>query len=367
MKGVNKLAFFIGGIVSIFLIVSVVSASGNNLWKHFNGALPSLSDRAIIYNQNFPEKYKGFAEQNIRLHSVLDGELKFGALAFPPSTVEGTSTAGWTDDGSNVRLNTAADFVGIGTANPGEKLTVTGGNFQLNGDIIMSGGDFTFGSTNSGTSTLTVANSGRLGIGTTTPRATFSVGGDVMISGTTTVGGLVSTSTLTTNLTVSGTATSSFTGAINVPTGQCFQVNGTCIISATALGTPVFIGENINLTGGSPCPCFFGTGTSTVATTTARPFIMARAGTLSDFFVNINGTQNSPSGLLRFQILVNEASTSLQVSFDGNGTTFGTFSATNTSFTSSVLKGDRVLIRLINNMGSGNILGGGITASFLIQ
>ena len=224
MKGFNKIALIGWGL----LVVSIASASGNNLWEHFNSVLPSLKERAIIYNQNFPEKYEGFAEQNVRLHAVLDGELKLGALAFPPSTVEGTSTAGWTDDGSNVRLNTAADFVGIGTTNPAEKLTVQNGNFRVSGNISLSGGTITFGGT-SGTSTLTVSNSGRLGIGTTTPRATLGIGGDLMISGTTTVGGLVSTSTLTTNLTVSGSATSSFTGDINLPANKCFQVDGSCI------------------------------------------------------------------------------------------------------------------------------------------
>jgi len=243
MKGFNKIAL-IGWF--FLLVVSIASASGNNLWEHFNGALPSLNDRAIIYNQSFPEKYNGYAEQNARLHSVLDGNSKLGALAFPPSTVEGTSTAGWTDSGSIVRLNTASDFVGIGTTNPGEKLTVQNGNFQVSGNVTLSGGTITFGGV-SGTSTLTVANSGRLGIGSTTPQSTFSVQGSLGVSGTTTTGGLNATNTLTTSLTVTGTATSSFSGDINLPATKCFQINGTCVISSTAVSKVFYSSFNTTL------------------------------------------------------------------------------------------------------------------------
>ena len=55
MKGFNKIAL-IGWF--FLLVVSIASASGNNLWEHFNSVLPSLKERAIIYNQNFPEKYE---------------------------------------------------------------------------------------------------------------------------------------------------------------------------------------------------------------------------------------------------------------------------------------------------------------------
>lgn len=111
---------------------------------------------------------------------------RLGTLAFPPSTVEGTSTAGWTDDGSIVRLNTASDFVGIGTANPLEKLSVIGGNIYTSGDLYAAGGDIFLG-TGSATTTLTSA-SGNLGIASSSPAFRLSVIGDAYFSGTTTMG-----------------------------------------------------------------------------------------------------------------------------------------------------------------------------------
>ncbi|MEO0293216.1 MAG: hypothetical protein ABIN61_03210 [candidate division WOR-3 bacterium] len=50
---------------------------------------------------------------------------------------------GWTDDGTVVRLTTSSDKVGIGTANPEEKLEVNG-NLKISGNYkITSGGNLT--------------------------------------------------------------------------------------------------------------------------------------------------------------------------------------------------------------------------------
>ena len=164
----------------------------STLWEYFNlkgQTLPPISERAVLYQDaGFSDIYSGTAEQNESLLSAFIGDLNFGSLAPPPATVEGTSTAGWTDDGSNVRLNTSSDFVGIGTANPVEKLTIYGGNIYNSGSISLSGGTITFGSVNNGTSTLSVANSGNLGVGTTTPTSTLSVHGNLYVAGTSTVG-----------------------------------------------------------------------------------------------------------------------------------------------------------------------------------
>lgn len=184
--------------ITLFLgITVVVSANGNNLWEHFGEQLPSISERAEIYGENFTETYTGTFDENISLLSYLHDDF-LGALAFPPSTVEGTSTAGWTDDGSIVRLNTSSDFVGIGTTNPPQKLTVTGGNFRLEGDITLitgdisyivgdisiGGGDINLG-TGSATTTLTVTSVG-LGMASSTPNEALSVSGSIYSSATTT-------------------------------------------------------------------------------------------------------------------------------------------------------------------------------------
>jgi hypothetical protein len=58
-----------------------------------------------------------------------------------PTTPPGggaTVGGGWTDDGTVVRLTTITDRVGIGTANPTEKLHVVG-NLKLESDLVCSG------------------------------------------------------------------------------------------------------------------------------------------------------------------------------------------------------------------------------------
>ena len=171
-------------ILFALLLSTSVFAGGSNLWEHFKNRLPSLEERALVYEEISSEEYIGTAKQNIELHEYFDEDFNLGALAFPPSTVEGTSTAGWTDDGSIVRLNTASDSVGIGTSNPVEKLTVSNGNLLVSGsgqvgttfyslgDLSVSGGDFNLG-TGSATSTLT-SSSGRLGVSTTSPAQALS-------------------------------------------------------------------------------------------------------------------------------------------------------------------------------------------------
>lgn len=240
-----KIIKHILAIVLASLTFTAVYAGGNNLWEHFRGRLSSIEERALVYEEIGSEEYKGTAEQNIKLHSYFDKDISLGALAFPPSTVEGTSTAGWTDDGSIVRLNTSSDSVGIGTSNPAEKLTVTGGNFLLGGDIVgitgdisyiggdvsISGGDLNLG-TGSATTTLTVDSNGRLGVGTTSPAARFSVQGNVFITGTTTIAGGLEVASSTTK--INGVE-------LNWPTndgdaGQQLRTDGSGNLSWTAAG-----------------------------------------------------------------------------------------------------------------------------------
>ena len=230
-----KKTIFISALVSSFLTFSFALAV-DTLWEFFGGHLPSISERALIYEgAGYSDVYKGTAKQNRTLLSYLERDIRLGYLAPPSSTVEGTSTAGWTDDGSIVRLNTAGDSVGIGTANPADKLSVVGGNISVSGDISLSGGDLNIGGSNS-TSTLTVSG-GLLGIGSTTPRATLSVQGNLMVSGTTTTGVLQATSTLI-------ASTTRFSGGVQYSwpqtdgsTAQILQTNGSGTLSWVSSAT----------------------------------------------------------------------------------------------------------------------------------
>ena len=194
-------------IIFVFLLmVSIVKAQ--TLWEFFNGDLPSVKERSNIYSEVGNDVYKGTREQNIKLLSFLEQltSPSLGSLAFPPSTVEGTSTAGWTDDGSIVRLNTSSDFVGVGTNNPSEKLSVVGGNTYISGDVSISGGEINFGSSGGATTTFTQLDNGNLGLASTTPRASFGLGGSLMVASTTT------TELLTVNATSTFVGTTTFNG-----------------------------------------------------------------------------------------------------------------------------------------------------------
>lgn len=227
-------------LVLTFGTIITAYAHGTNLYEHFGRQLPSLDERAVVYTTLGNEQYRGTVEQNEKLHEYLDtivfsanpfaDDPILGALSFPPSTVEGTTTSGWTDDGSIVRLNTASDSVGIGTANPSEKLTIQGGNFSVSGtayaggDVSTGGGDINVGT---GLATTTISSSsGLLGIASTTPDKLLSVHGDVLIAGTTTVHALVATSTINV---LGENATSTFSNGISL-SGGCFQfTSGSCV------------------------------------------------------------------------------------------------------------------------------------------
>lgn len=216
----------------VFLgIVGLANAYGGNLYEHYKSKIPALKERAKLYSDIDSDKYKGTAEQNTKLHEYLDlsqfvSSQKLGSLAVPPSTVEGTSTAGWSDDGSIVRLNTSSDSVGIGTSNPPQKLSIIGGNFHLQGDVSwisgnmsLNGGTINFGSS-TGTTTLTSQN-GRLGIGTSTPTGALSVQGNAFLTGTTTSGVLEATSTVVTSLLRATGTTTLNSIPIQWPSTQC--------------------------------------------------------------------------------------------------------------------------------------------------
>ena len=113
------------------------------------------------------------------------------------STGGGGGANGWVDDGTVVRLETSTDKVGIGTTTPSDKLEIHDGSLFIEGDDngairIGQGTDYyqmiidydandegtsLYFQTN-GTDRIYFSNSGRLGIGTTSPVSRLDVVGD---------------------------------------------------------------------------------------------------------------------------------------------------------------------------------------------
>ena len=152
---------FIAPIIFFLVSVTLVSAHGYSLWEYYEGNLPSIQERAKLYQGN--DIYTGTAEQNTDLLRILDGGF-FGSLSpLPGPTSEGTTTAGWTDDGSIVRLNTSSDNVGIGTLSPSAKLQVAGAGY-FTGNLSVAGGSLNL-SEGTATTTLSMTSTGRIGVG----------------------------------------------------------------------------------------------------------------------------------------------------------------------------------------------------------
>lgn len=178
------------------------------------------------------------------------GTVGFSIHAGDGSATTNTFFGGNTDS----YLNSSTGSVGIGTVSPGAKLEVdvsgTGDVLRLdrtdaNGFLEV---DFTTQWTNfnsqsdyvfsfSGTEAVRFDDGGNVGIGTSTPARKLSVSGlsyfgDGTGTGTSTfdhnleVFGNLQVGTGTTN--ISGTATSTFGGGIDL-TGGCIAVNGTCV------------------------------------------------------------------------------------------------------------------------------------------
>jgi hypothetical protein len=119
--------------------------------------------------------------------------------------------------GNNVTATLLKGNVGVGTSSPGSLLSVNGvanftaatstfygtggidladGCFAVDGVCISGGGGAADGTWSTTSATYYLASHGNIGVGTSTPGALLAVHGNALVSGTTTVGGLIATGTI---------------------------------------------------------------------------------------------------------------------------------------------------------------------------
>ena len=169
--------------------------------------------------------------------------------------------------GTNVRMViSSSGNVGIGTTSPAATLSVTG-NTYLDSNLITYSSStaanltisyqraatttipnlainaWSIATSTSNTPVFTISSTsspfGLIGIGTSSPSYTLSIAGNEYLTGglgvgkaTTTAGAIESSGLILSGgvFAALGTATSTFSGDINLPTGKCYQVNGTCTL-----------------------------------------------------------------------------------------------------------------------------------------
>ncbi|MES2087839.1 MAG: immunoglobulin-like domain-containing protein [Patescibacteria group bacterium] len=212
-------------------------------------------------------------------------------ISFPSATASGQLTIGniiYGTGNTGAGSNLSTGKIGIGTANPTQKLDIAG-------SLAIQGGTINFG-TGSATSTLTSV-SGNLGIGTTTPGATFAVTGS----------GLFSTQVSTPNLSITG---------ITNGGAQCLQINAQGLVSGT--GGVCGGGGSGSVPAGSDGALQFNSGgvfggghlfwndTTNNLTTDSGDFLLNPTGNIgigttttnSTFKVTLQGSQNIVDGTL---------------------------------------------------------------------
>ncbi len=188
---------------------------------------------------------------------------------------DGSGLTGITASGSGIIIRDSGILVGTaGTIDFGDNLTVS----------TISAGVVTVTSSGGGASSQWVSNPtgihtfSSVGIATTNPTSTFTVVGNVLISGVTTSGGynattgndykINGTSVLTATTLGSGVVNSSLTSVgtlssgLNIDSGQTYKINNTNVLDATTLGSGVV---NSSLTSVGTLTSLNVSGTTTLA------------------------------------------------------------------------------------------------------
>lgn len=111
-----------------------------------------------------------------------------------PNTITTSDDGDWTVNGTNIH-NQNSGNVGIGTANPSDKLHIIGSS-HFQGTTLFNGNINTNNqwiSGDGGSEGLYIADNGRVGVGTNNPSRDFEVNGSSRFQGTTLFGGILNT------------------------------------------------------------------------------------------------------------------------------------------------------------------------------
>jgi hypothetical protein len=240
-----------------------------------------------------------------------------GSLYWAGSPIAGGSVGNWTTDGTNVWRT--GGYVGIGTTTPGSLLSLgsvanlgtatstfyatgginlTAGCFAVNGTCVGgsngsgtvgsgSQGQFAFynaaGTTLTATSSLTVSQSGNIGIGTTSPSSALSVAGDINASGYYRYGGSIlldASSTLGNTFLGLGAGNLTATSSDNVAVGA----NAGAALTGQTAGGNTFLGYDA----GESVTCGYGSCCDAQSLCIAQIFV--------DCFLNESGNNRSGIG-----------------------------------------------------------------------
>jgi hypothetical protein len=146
------------GTHSLTFAVYADSTGGTALWSETHGTVPVNNGLfAVVLGSISPMGSTVFASQPRWVGLIVDGEpelprtrivaVPYAFYALRADTAAyalqaaGSGGGGWTDDGTTVRLATGTDLVGIGTADPQEKLHVDGDIRLGNYSSIAFGSD----------------------------------------------------------------------------------------------------------------------------------------------------------------------------------------------------------------------------------
>ncbi|GIW68655.1 MAG: hypothetical protein KatS3mg100_149 [Candidatus Parcubacteria bacterium] len=184
---------------------------------------------------------------------IITDETGSGALVFGTSPTITTPTIGTS---LTLGADTIADFTGSGLTISGGALTVSGvpaASLSLTQGYIYRG---SAANTAEATSTLFVAESGNIGIGTTSPFARLSVAGNGYVDGSVTASSLTATSSLTlaadTIVDLTGTGLTVSGGALQTTLGTAIEKNELANSGTLAFTwTDAEVADTLTLSGGT--------------------------------------------------------------------------------------------------------------------